>query len=120
MMKRNFNKKEHQDWRSDLIERDKGCIICGHGLKGLNAHHLIPANFKEFEFDIDNGVMLCPSHHTLGKFSAHKHPIWFSRWLRINRNPQYALAIRRIREEEGLPPHIEGKLDDKPMEDIVW
>jgi len=90
--------KEDIIWRKAVIERDKGCIICGKSGKYLNAHHLIPWQFTEWRTDIDNGVTLCPHHHTLNKFSAHLNPMWFSRWMRIHKNKIYQIVIRRLRE----------------------
>ena len=95
-------RKEHTDWRQKLMDRDNGCIICGES-KGANAHHLLPdcVKYREFQFDPSNGVMLCPAHHLWGIMSAHKNPFWFARWMRINRNAQYALTIRRLQEDDN-------------------
>ena len=98
-MKRKFN-KEHKDWRKKVLERDNHkCVVCGTGPKYLNVHHLIPSEFKDFEFDVDNGITLCPSHHTLGKFSAHKNPLLFSCWLSNNFSELFDLASRRLADE---------------------
>lgn len=101
MKRRNFNLKAHKEWRQKLLDRDGGCIICGETEKRLASHHLIPEckKFSKYALDPNNGVILCPTHHLWGIMSAHKHPFWFSRWMRINRNAQYALAIRRIAGE---------------------
>lgn len=41
--------------------------------ENLNAHHIFSkGRFGNVKFDIDNGMCLCPSHHTLGKEAAHK------------------------------------------------
>ena len=98
--------KNYLIWRENVINRDKCCQICkkngkNNDGKGLNAHHLIPRNFKMYAYDVDNGLTLCAGCHTLAKYSAHKHPIWFSRWLRINRNPTYMQVINRIKDILG-------------------
>lgn len=103
MKKRNFNLKAHKEWRQKLIDRDKGCIICG-ATKLICAHHLIPECklFSRYATDVDNGVMLCPTHHIWGIYSAHKHPFWFANWMMENRPEQYYLAVRRIGDPDDL------------------
>jgi len=97
---RRLAKPAHKEWRASVLALGDKCVVCGKGPKYNNCHHLIPHEFREFEYDIDNGIVLCPLHHTLGKYSAHKHPMWFSRWLRINNNKIYQQVIHRIRELE--------------------
>lgn len=95
--------KDYMKWREDVLARDGGCVVCPEHkrkLKNCNAHHLIPNNFKEYSLKVDNGLSLCPSHHTLGKYSAHKNPIWFIKWLSKNRPEVYWIAIDRLRKLE--------------------
>ena len=75
----------HKTWRSAVLARDKCCQVCGQKAKRLNAHHLIPREFEEYRWNVDNGMTLCVHHHTLGKLSAHKHPMWFIWWLMVNK-----------------------------------
>ena len=96
-MKRRYN-KEHNYWRDCVLERDECCVICQKGAPYLNAHHLIPNNFKKYSFNIDNGLTLCAGCHTLGRYSAHKHPIWFSNWLKKYRPITYLQVVERIEE----------------------
>jgi len=73
-----------KEWRRQVLERDgHKCQICDPSVvaKRLNVHHLIPRGIKEYRWDVDNGMTLCVRHHTLGTFSAHKHPFWFVNWL---------------------------------------
>ena len=89
--------KDYLQWRANVLNRDDNqCVICGHDKKFLNAHHLIPKNFDEFALLIDNGISLCPGCHTLGKFSAHKNPIWFVEWMKINRPMALQRSIERL------------------------
>lgn len=62
-MKRKFDIK-HKIWASAIKWRfgDK-CAVCG-ATNYLSAHHLIPWEVEEFRFNINNGIALCPSHHT--------------------------------------------------------
>ncbi len=100
MKKRNFRLKAHKDWRSKLLSRDGGCIICGV-VKGSAAHHLLPAckKYDQYEYDVDNGVMLCSTHHIWGIMSAHKNPFWFYLWMLNNRPAQLFLALKRLQDE---------------------
>lgn len=91
-------------WRTEVLQKSNNqCIVCkaqgynnvgkvmtGHRDTGtqkpklLNCHHLLPRQFTEFQYHVDNGVALCCRHHTLGRFSAHKNAIWFSEWVHEN------------------------------------
>ena len=97
-MKRKFN-KEHKDWRERVLQRDNHtCVIPGcEKIKFLNAHHLIPNTFHDYEFTLDNGMTLCSHHHTLGKFSAHKNPIWFYEFLLHHHPVTLGICIDRLR-----------------------
>ena len=93
--------REYKEWRFLVLKRDENqCVICGHGQKYLNAHHIVPKNFLKYALEVDNGITLCPHCHTLGKWSAHKNPIWFTEWLRINRPKTLILAKERLEKEE--------------------
>ena len=100
MKKRNFSLVRHRIWRQSLLDRDGGCIVCGD-LNRAAAHHLLPAckRYSEWEYDIDNGVMLCSNHHIWGIDSAHKNPIWFYRWMSVHRPVQLSSALSRLSYE---------------------
>ena len=93
------NRKLHKLWRAGVLLKDNGyCQICGPDKynKVLNAHHLIPKEFKEYRWDVDNGMILCVNHHTLGRFSAHKNPFWFVHWLGAHKPKIHLEVVRRI------------------------
>lgn len=92
------NKKLHTAWRAKVLERDQFCQVCGPDVvnKKLDAHHLIPKEFHEWRWDVSNGMILCVMHHTLGKFSAHKNPVWFTLWLRREKKAIFELVYKRI------------------------
>ena len=98
-MKRKFKSKEHREWREKVLTRDDfTCQVCKkQSNKGLNAHHIIPSNFKEYEWDPDNGLILCAGCHTLGMYSAHKNPLWFYNWMKSNKPHLHNLAEARLR-----------------------
>ena len=66
------------------------CEICGmkkgdiHSLTGkpqrVEAHHIMSRSNKNspLKFDLRNIICLCTEHHKTGKYSAHKHGLWFS------------------------------------------
>lgn len=42
--------------------------------QNLNAHHIFTRAKKSTVFDPENGLCLCPYHHTLGAEAAHRDP----------------------------------------------
>lgn len=101
MNKKKAEKKERKrldkEWATKVKERDKGCIICGKK-EYLNAHHLIPREIKEFRYNLDNGVSLCPRHHKFNyQISAHKNSFIFIEWLKINRPKQFKRLLKKSR-----------------------
>ena len=75
--------------KQQALERDEGCIICKR-TDLIHTHHLIPREIKDFKFDIDNLVSLCPLHHKFDlKISPHRNPFEFYRWFLLNKKEQY-------------------------------
>lgn len=98
-------RKEWKDLRLTIIERDKGCIVCPNKTTEtlLHVHHIIPEGFKQFDryrTDPTNLVTLCPTHHLMGKWSAHKNPIWFRQWMNTHRKGTLELAEQRLEDLE--------------------
>ena len=96
---RAFNKKvrdelvfKKQELVKLMFERDKGeCVFC-HKKVSENHYqtcHIIPQEFPELRYDINNVLLACFYHHKVGKFSMHKHPLWLVNWLVTNRKEQY-------------------------------
>tara|TARA_R110002020_G_scaffold297267_6_gene513050 strand:+ start:698 stop:1078 length:381 start_codon:yes stop_codon:yes gene_type:complete len=56
------------------------CEFCGT-TKNLNSHHIYSRAKKSTRWSVDNGVSLCVGHHIGNKWSAHKSPMDFGRWL---------------------------------------
>ena len=101
-MGRRVRKKTYKKWREAVVERDKVCVVCGKPPPYLNAHHLIPSLFSQYQYDVENGIALCPQCHTLGKWSAHKNPVWFTNWLRTNKGYLLLQISQRLQELEEL------------------
>ena len=90
--------KAYKKLRDDCMKRDQNqCCICGKGPKYLNLSHILPEEFTQYQYDLNNVLMLCPSHHKLGNFSFHKNPVFFIKWLAVNRPNTYWIAIDRLR-----------------------
>lgn len=70
---RKRNSRKHQKWSKGVLERDKyTCQTCGKKdtnskhHRGLHAHHIIALREcinSKLEFDISNGMTLCPMCH---------------------------------------------------------
>jgi len=57
--------RDYRVWRIKVIRRDKVCQICG-SLKGRQAHHMNSASyFPDDRFDVENGICLCGSCHSM-------------------------------------------------------
>jgi 5-methylcytosine-specific restriction endonuclease McrA len=94
---RTAKRKALGQWSLDVRARDNHqCCVCGSS-NDLNSHHLIPKErFPQFQYDLANGIAVCPNCHKFGSYSAHRHPIWFSEWLRANRPDQFAYVTDRL------------------------
>ena len=78
------------------------CVVCGIKkgdlYKGkpqnLNSHHIMSCKNKNspLKFDQRNIISLCVFCHKGGRRSAHKHGLWFAKWL-IEHNPTDAQWI---------------------------
>lgn len=64
---RKRNQRKHRLWSRAVLERDGNvCTNCGNKHHRLHAHHIVALkdclNFP-LEFDISNGITLCPKCH---------------------------------------------------------
>lgn len=74
------------------------CAICGKEGK-LDAHHIEDKSCNYLRYDLNNGVLLCPSHHKFGHNSAHKSPIFFISWLIENERDKW-IYLSKYRNEK--------------------
>jgi hypothetical protein len=66
-------------WGMYIHRRDEVCQVCGG--YPANAHHVVGKMNYRLRFEPDNGILLCPKHHTFdSKFSAHGTPTLFGEW----------------------------------------
>lgn len=103
-------RKQLAEWSLAIRTRDgHTCALCGRSNDSdssvrpllrplrLNAHHILPKKFfPDVQFEMWNGVSLCPKCHTFGKFSAHKNGVFFAEWLKHSRPEQYEEVVRYL------------------------
>jgi len=103
-----LRKKILKLWAEAVREKENNtCIFCG-AKKGdiskaninntilIDSHHLLQKYIKDcpLKFEIKNGVGLCKSCHKFnGEHSAHKSPIVFYDWLRLNHPDRYNFVL---------------------------
>jgi len=88
-------------WRSAVIERaGHKCEYpdCKVNATQLHAHHFYTRRIVPLRYDIDNGLCLCATHHTLGAYAAHKDPDF-----------KRIILERGVRTEEWADSLIEKK-----------
>jgi len=87
------------DWKIAVKERDNyTCQICGQ-TNQPNAHHIVDKKFKEFKFDVENGLTVCPGCHTFRFRSAHKNPLWFVAWFKTNHPERYDYLMGKVMQK---------------------
>lgn len=87
-----LRKKADKLWSKIIMKRNEGCCeVCGK--EGTNPHHIIGKKNLTLRHDPRNGVLLCFTHHTGGKESAHNDPMWFMLWLGENRKEDFVYLL---------------------------
>jgi 5-methylcytosine-specific restriction endonuclease McrA len=80
-------------WSKLVRDRDKQCLYCGRR-DYLAAHHYIRRGIKATRLQLDNGITLCPAHHTFStEFSAHRTEQTFKQWF----EKKFAARASRMR-----------------------
>ena len=103
-------------WSTLVKERaNHKCEYCGKTTH-LNSHHIFSRNNHSVRWDLENGVCLCPSHHVLGNFSAHKAPIEFSEWLKETRGEEWFNNLRV--KAKTVSPNIDLDIVEKYLKSI--
>ena len=92
------------------IKAGFGCEYCGNR-QYLNSHHIFSRSNRSTRWDDKNGIALCPSHHTLGNFSAHKAPLEFAEWLKEKRGEVWYNDLRRKAASVYKPDFLKIKLE---------
>ena len=72
---RKRNQLRHRKWSKAVRDRDNNtCQDCGEKKRRMHAHHLVSIRVcinSSLEFDIENGITLCPKCHK----KRHKFPM---------------------------------------------
>ena len=88
--RKSLEKKLDEQWRVDvrkawLSKVGPYCAVPTCKNPARDAHHIFSRRARGVRWDVKNGIMLCPYHHTLGVPSAHKcpidNPLWFNKIL---------------------------------------
>jgi hypothetical protein len=114
-----YYKKKCDTLWSQLIRSSGRCAVCG-SCEYLNAHHLIHRSVCFYRHNLNNGICLCPKHHTFGYghssegFSAHGTPWAFEEWMKSNKPDQYAWWSKNRYET-----HAGVKIDYKEVLDTL-
>lgn len=87
-------------WKQIIWEQAKyHCEYCG--CESKQAHHIYTRSKFNTRWTLANGINLCPLHHTLGNFSAHKTPRAFLRWLEDLRGKEWLDRLEISSEMSG-------------------
>jgi hypothetical protein len=73
------------------------CEYCGK-TTSLQSHHIFSRSDRSVRWNIDNGVCLCASHHTLGNKSFHKAPADMIEWIKEKRGAEWWEHLRASRQ----------------------
>lgn len=98
MKKKTLKNKADKLWREAVWKRDKyQCQVCGK--EARNAHHIVGRRNFRLRWEIDNGITLCPYHHTFSStFSAHQTPTIFAEWFRDMFPDRHHFLMNRVNE----------------------
>jgi len=118
-------------WREAVILKSGSwCEYLGcRKRKHLNAHHIYSRSRKSVRWDLENGISLCPEHHSLGNDSAHKSPDFKATLIltgtrtkefldKLERRAKTPAKIDRNREKLALEKHLKILRQLKPFKII--
>lgn len=72
----------------------------------LNSHHIYSRSKKSTRWETMNGICLCVGHHTFSsKFSAHKTPLEFIRWLDKYKGEEF-MTLLQIKAHQTSKLHL--------------
>lgn len=83
--------KERSGYRCEVAD-------CRIHYTQVHAHHVFHRSHVSLRYALDNCLVLCPYHHTLGSFSAHKDPTFIERIIATGvRSHEWLDALREER-----------------------
>lgn len=85
-----WKNKADKLWGKVIHAKFQCCAVANGDCRGnLEAHHLITRSNVMTRHSIDNGILLCSTHHKYSQWlSAHKAPLAFAEWLMLARPSQ--------------------------------
>lgn len=101
--------REKAEDKCEICGMKKGDLHSNTGKKQrVEAHHIMSRSNKgsPLKFDIRNLICLCTEHHKTGRYSAHKHGIWFAKWFLENRPQDAQWIIDHSDDEINLDDRI--------------
>ena len=78
----------------ECCHQPKGYLLNGKPQR-MECHHIFSRSIKNspMKFDLNNLICLCTSCHKTGSVSAHKNPVVFAEFLRVNKPNQYQYIL---------------------------
>jgi hypothetical protein len=101
-------KKIEKDFWSPLIKYRAGfkCEVCGDTNRQLNSHHIEGKGNIDLRTNLDNGICLCVTCHTMGQVAAHSTSYSgqqeFHQLLEGVRSPALLQSLKRLRNHTGM------------------
>ena len=81
----------------------------------LHPHHVCGRRNEQLRWDIRNRCWLCPTHHTLGRISAHNTPRWFNEeFFKVIRPQDYEY----IKEKELITEKITVEFVERCIKEL--
>jgi hypothetical protein len=100
-------KIEDKYWKQ-IVKHRAGfkCEICGDSNRQLNSHHIEGKGNMDLRTNLDNGICLCVTCHTMGQVAAHSTSYSgqqeFHQLLENVRNPLILDQLKRLRNHTGM------------------
>ena len=96
-----INKLLDKYWKLAVrVRYDGKCVYCGK-TDYINTHHIFGRINHATRWLLDNGICLCPFHHTLGSFSAHQNPEfveWIKQFIGIEKYNELMIKANTIKK----------------------
>ncbi len=108
---RTLRNKADALWKEAIRHRAGGkCEVCGKSGGVLQAHHIFTREIYHLRHQLENGILLCFTHHTGSpQESAHQNPDNFREWLCEKRGKDWYDSLRKW-SMEHRKPNYEGEI----------
>lgn len=94
-------RRQLENWSKKVRERDGNkCVLC-NSTDHIQAHHIFQKKlFKDYRFELNNGISLCNKHHAFGRYSVHRGigDFLLFEYLRESRPEQYKFIKKTLKE----------------------